>query len=90
MKERLSWLQCVLSYALFFKVFVKYLKWPGILQLLHRLNEEFAVYMVVGKFGINCTVPNLSTFELKSMLKLTLKSVPVFNHSVGKSSTIPN
>ena len=75
-------------------MFVKYLKWPGILQLLPRLNEEFAVYMVVGKFGINCncncTVPNLSTLELKSMLKLTLKSVPVFNHSVGKSSTILN
>ena len=70
MKERLSWLQCVLSYALFFKVFVKYLKWLGILQLLPRLNEEFAVYMVVGKFGIDCTVPNLSTLELKSNVKI--------------------
>ena len=63
-KALLAAMCIILYYALFFLVFVKYLKWPGILQLLSRLNEEFAFYIVVGKFGINCTVPNLSTLEL--------------------------
>ena len=30
-----------------------HLKWPGILQLLPRLNEDFTVYVVIGKLGIN-------------------------------------